>query len=624
LIAVSADEQELVKGSDLVAKFLADREIRHVFGIIGAGNAHIFDSITRLGYTEIVCVHHEQAAVMAMNFYTRTSGKPCATLVTTGGGAANAFTGVVSGWMDSTPGVVIAGNEHSKHTRDDNDLRIWGVQGYDSVGAVKGITKYASRLLDPNAIYADLAEAFEIAEGGRPGPVWLEIPMDIQAAKLPVADMKAPRTPGTLGAEKPPLAGDALRRVAEGVADRIAQAERPLLWLGQGIRLAGEGATAGDLVTELGIPTLESWNALDLVDANNPLIFGHAGVYGQRSSNLILQNCDCLLTIGTRLAIPQVGYEISEFARAADVMSVDIDPLELDKYADRLAMSIHADAGAFVVALRAVLLERSGADSNPSPAHRTWIGQCDAYRHKYPTIGPEHTDTPGFINSYRFLREYEKHFHPDQVVVTDMGTALLSAFGILDMGEDQRLITSTGLGEMGVGLPGAVGASFARDRGEVLCLNCDGGMMMNLQELQTIAHHKLPIKIIVFNNDGYLMIKHTQKAIFRGVYAGTDRASGVSCPDFAKLATAFDMPSFAIHTWDDVDAVLPEFQAVQGPAICEVFMDPEQFFLPKLSVATRPDGTLVSPPIEDLSPLLPRDELAENMIIGLHPKSAEL
>jgi acetolactate synthase-1/2/3 large subunit len=614
---------EVVKGSDLVATFLADREIRHVFGIIGAGNAHIFDSITRLGYTEIVCVHHEQAAVMAMNFYTRASGRPCAAIVTTGGGAANAFTGVVSGWMDSTPGVIIAGNENSKHTREDNPLRIWGVQGYDSVGAVAGVTKRAARLLDPSAIYAELAEAFAIAEGDRPGPVWLEIPMDIQAAKVPVGDVKSPEPyesahAGTL------LVGGELRQAAEQVADRIARSERPLLWLGQGLRLAGAEAAASDLVAELGVPTLQSWQALDLVETANPLIVGQAGVYGQRASNLILQNCDCLLTIGTRLAIPQVGYEISEFARAADVMAVDIDQLELAKHADRLAMAIHADAGAFVAELRAVLAERQGGGAADGTAHQVWIDRCAAYRDRYPLIGPEHADTEGFINSYRFLREYEKHFHPDQIVVTDMGTALLSAFGVMELGEDQRLITSTGLGEMGVGLPGAIGASFARDRGEVLCLNCDGGMMMNLQELQTIAHHKLPIKIIVFNNDGYLMIKHTQKAIFRGVYSGTDRASGVTCPDFSKLATAFDMPSFAIRTWDDVDAVLPAFQAVQGPAICEVFMDPEQLFLPKLSVATRPDGTLVSPPLEDLSPLLPREELAENMIIGLHPKSAEL
>ena len=228
------------------------------------------------------------------------------------------------------------------------------------------------------------------------------------------------------------------------------------------------------------------------------------------------------------------------------------------------------------------------------------------------------------MNSYRFVDRLHAHLHPDQVIVTDMGTALLSGHQMLRIKPPQRLMTSLGLGEMGYGLPGAMGASFARGKSEVLCLNCDGGMMMNLQELQTVAHHRLPIKLIIFNNDGYLMIKHTQNALFKGRRAGSDAASGVTCPDFGKLAKAFGFPAWRIRTWEDFDWVMPQVQAHDGPAICEVEMHPEQPLVPKLSLAMKADGTLVSPPLEDLSPLLPRDQLRENMIIGLHPKSESL
>jgi acetolactate synthase-1/2/3 large subunit len=325
-----------------------------------------------------------------------------------------------------------------------------------------------------------------------------------------------------------------------------------------------------------------------------------------------------LLTIGTRLAIPQTGYDLSEFVRAAQVAMVDIDPLELTKLGDKVNLPILSDAKLFMVELMKCLQLQKIGDK------RDWLKQCQHYRDRYPVIGPEHDDKEGFINSYRFMKKMEPHLKEDQLIVTDMGTALLCAHQVLSLKGQQRLMTSTGLGEMGYGLPAAIGASFARDKGEVLCLNCDGGMMMNLQELQTIVHHQLPIKIIIFNNDGYLMIKHTQKALFSGRYSGTDAKSGVSCPDYSAIAKAFNFPAYAIRTWQDFEQVMPQVQSAKGPVICEVFMHPEQLFLPKLSLAPKADGTIVSPPLEDLSPLLPREELQQNMIIGIHPKSTLL
>lgn len=603
-----------MKCSDVIADFLADRGIAHVFGIIGSGNAQIFDAIHRKGATEIVCVHHEQAAAMAMQTYYRITGKMTACLLTTGAGSTNAATGVVSAWADSIPGLLISGNENSKFTTAKNPLRMYGIQGYDSPRMVAGVTKYGSRVMDEKTILHELTKATAIALSGRPGPVWVDVPMNVQAAPVKAEDLVPAYT------APPAAAAPDLGTLVDQVLGLIGQAERPMLWLGHGIRLAGGAALVQPLVERLKVPTLVSWAGIDLIDSDHPLVYGRAGVYGQRAANFVLQNSDLVVAIGTRLAIPQVGYELTEFARAAKLVVVDIDRTELDKHAARMHLPICADARDFI----GHVLERPAPATAKAAERAKWVERCDGYRKKYPWIGPEHADQGGFINSYRFVQALEQYFKRDQIITTDMGTALLCGHQVLRLKPGQRLMTSTGLGEMGYGLPAAMGASFASNRGEVLCLNCDGGMMMNLQELQTVAHHKLPIKIIVFNNDGYLMIKHTQKALFAGRYAGTDKRSGVSCPDFSKLATAFGMPSYQIRTWQDVAEVMPKVQAHQGPVICEVFMHPEQLFVPKLSLAPQKDGSIVSPPLEDLSPLLPRDELREAMLIGMHPKSEKL
>jgi acetolactate synthase-1/2/3 large subunit len=598
-----------VKISDIVAEFLIAKDMRHVFGIIGAGNAHIFDSIgLRADAVEMVCVHHEQAATMAMQTYQRTSGRITAAVLTTGGGSTNGFTGVVSAWADSIPGLVISGNENSRFTREDNPLRMWGVQGYDSSAAVDKVTKYAVRVTDPADVLYELEKAYHIAGTGRPGPVWIDIPMDIQAARIDRASLRS-FSPDT----DPRSALDA---TAGEILDMLDRAERPVLWLGNGIRLAGAADRVKGFVESLGIPTLVSWAGIDLMASDHPLVFGRAGVYGQRAANFVLQNADLVVAIGTRLAVPQIGYVLDEFARAAELVVVDIDPAETVKLGDRVTLPVVADAGEVIEAMLRV---------NRRPAAKTgWIDRCEAYRRDYPWIGPEHDDEAPFINSYHVLDRLSDHMKPDQVVVTDMGTALLSGHQVMRFRDEQRLMTSTGLGEMGYGLPGAIGASFARDRGEVMCLNCDGGMMMNLQELQTVVHHALPIKLFIFNNDGYLMIKHTQNNLFAGRQVAVDRRSGVSCPDFSALAGALGITAFQIRSWDDFETVVPQVQAATGPVICEVFMHPQQMFLPKLSLASRPDGSIVSPPLEDLSPLLPRVAMHEAMLIGVHEKSTQL
>ena len=612
-----------MKVSDYIAKFLESNDIRHVFGIVGAGNAQIFDAITRLGFSEIICVHHEQAAVMAATTYYRMTGKVSVVLLTTGAGSTNGVTGVVSAWMDSMPVLIISGNENSRFTSPENPLRIWGVQGYDSTKMVEGVTKWTDRIMQPESVLDVISRGYSIASASRQGPVWIDVPMNIQAAPVNETNL-LPVKAWQLDFKD--YVTDVDSRIVncndgvKAVLNLLASSKRPVLWLGNGIRAAGAEHRVRELVESLGVPTLVSWQACDILDSEHPLCFGRAGVYGQRAANFVLQNSDALICIGTRLAIPQVGYDLTEFARAAQIAMVDIDPKELVKLGDRIQVPILSDAGNFIEQLLNEMAHSFRCSE--------WTNQCQIYREHYPVVGPEHADMQDasgvkFINSYPFMQELEKYFHDDQIVTTDMGTALLSGHQVLNFKDGQRMLTSTGLGEMGFGLPGAIGAAIGANR-EVLCLNCDGGMMLNLQELQTIVHHQLPIKIIIFNNDGYLMIKHTQKALFSGRYSGSDEKSGVTCPDFSKIAYAFGIPSFQIRTWDEAKSILPKVQSIKGPVICEVFTHPEQPFVPKLSLVQQKDGSIISPPLEDLSPLLPRVEMRNNMLIGLHEKSNNL
>ena len=403
-----------VKVSDLIARFLAEKGAAHVFGIVGAGNAHIFDSVNKLGQSEIVCVHHEQAACMAMQTYFKTRGIPTASLLTTGGGVANGVTGVVGAWMDSIPGLVIAGNEASRHTRPSNPLRIYGVQGFDAVEMVRNVTKYAVRVMEPARILYELEKAYLLATTGRPGPCWVEVPLDIQSSLVDedqLVSISAEEKLNLTAPASPPQ--ESLADSAAAIAARLRGAERPLLWLGVGIRMAGAASKLPGFLEHIRVPSLVTWSGIDLIDSNHPLVYGRAGVYGGRAANFILQNCDFLLTIGTRLAIPQVGYDITELARSAGITVVDIDPSELAKYQDRYERTVCADAGQFITALQAAFPE-------PFSAPSTWIGRCDEYRRSYPTVGPEHADKNGFINSYPFMQRLKPHLKHDQVIVTDM------------------------------------------------------------------------------------------------------------------------------------------------------------------------------------------------------------
>ncbi len=605
-----------MKIAEQIADFLAKKNIPYVFGIIGAGNAHIFDAIYKKGITQIICVHHEQVATMAIQTFYRVSNIVTAAILTTGGGSTNGVTGVVSAWADSIPGVIISGNENDKYVDLHKNLRMWGVQGYDSSFMVSKVTKYHKQILNPKETIKELDTAFYIAQNGRPGPCWIDIPMSIQATSIPVENMEV-FNKCDFNMENF-ISNEILKNEVSTLIENLTIAKRPLFWLGNGIRLGQAQHLVLPLIEKFNIPTLVSWAGIDLIDSNHSLVYGRAGVYGQRCANFILQNCDVLICIGTRLSISQIGYDINELAREAKIYVVDIDSHELEKYADKYEKSIHTDAKYFIEEMLKCNLDFTNHFTD-------WIYYCNNLKENFPWVNSsDHPDTNGFINSYKFLEILNQFFKEDAIITTDMGTALLSGHQVLKIKTNQRLLTSLGLGEMGYGLPAAIGACFANNKKEIICLHCDGGMMMNLQELQTIVHHQLPIKIFVFNNDGYLMIKHTQNSLFNSRRAGVDKNSGVSCPNFSKIAQAFGIPNYSIKTWNDVNTILPVIMNKEGSFICEVEMDPNQLFVPKLSLAIKPDGSLISPPLEDLSPLMTRQELKKYMQIPLHQKSSQI
>jgi acetolactate synthase-1/2/3 large subunit len=604
-----------LKVSDLIANFLKKKNIKYIFGIIGSANSHIFDSINRLGYTKIICVHHEQTASMAMQSFYRIKKEVTVALITAGAGSANAITGVMSAWADSIPGIIISGQENTRFISSMKDMRMWGIQGYDSTLMVKKITKYQKRILNTKTVTYELEKAYNICLDGRPGPVWLDFPIDIQGSLVDKKNIIKYKN------KKKNAATQINKKL---ILNAIKNSKRPVFWLGHGVRLSYKGNDLNKklklLLKKYPFPTLISWAGKDMLESSHLLNFGSPGVYGNRHSNFILQNCDLLISIGNRMAIPMIGYEHSELAREAKIIQIDIDKTELDKLNDIVDFPILEDACKFID----FLIKNKKDIKFKNESIKIWVSRSNKYKKDYPIIERAHNDNKKYLNSYRFIDKLSDLLPENAIITTDTGTALLSGHQAFKIKKNQRLITSTGLGEMGCGLPYAIGAAFAKKKSSIINLNCDGGIMLNLQELQTIVHHKLPIKIFIFNNDGYLMIKHTQKSLFKGKYVGTDSESGISCPDFSKIAKAFDIKYFAINTWKDFYRFLPGVNKAAYPVICDVFMDPEQNFYPKLSLTLAADNKIVSPPLEDLSPILDRKKFFSEMIVRAHIKSKNL
>ncbi|MGE0918217.1 thiamine pyrophosphate-dependent enzyme [Trichlorobacter lovleyi] len=595
----------MMKVTDFLFAQIAKLGVREVFAISGGGAMHLVDSAGSTEGLRYIAVHHEQAATMAAEGHARITGKPGVALVTSGPGGTNAITGVCGAWIDSIPMVVISGQVTTDTLIEDTGLRQFGIQESNIVEQVQSITKYAVTVKDPATIRYHLEKALHLAVTGRPGPVWLDIPLDVQGQLVDLDSLTGftPEPEADIQHDKALLQG----QVADCLA-MLRRAQRPVLITGYGVRLAGAEAEIVSLVEQLGIPVISSWTSSDLFPTDHPLYIGRSGIMGDRAGNFTVQNADLLLIVGSRMSIPQVGYNFKTFAREAKRIVVDIDRKELDKPSIRADLPIHADARAFIT-------ELSSQIGTASPlAIPEWLGRCRDWKTLYPVVLPEYKLNQDQVNSFYFIDQLSERLGSDAVVVTDMGTSFTCTMQTFRVKSGQRLFTSSGHASMGFGLPGAIGACLGNNSKKVVCISGDGGLQMNIQELQTLVTYRLPIILFVLNNRGYLTIKLMQQNHF-GRYVGSDPGSGVVCPDLLKIAAAYGIPAERISTQAGLEDRLDAVLAQPGPFICEIMMPENQPLIPRVSSLKKPDGTITAKPLEDLYPFLDRDEFYNNMIV---------
>jgi len=592
-----------MKVSDYIFSELAAIGVKDVFTVSGGAAMHLLDSLGTNKDINHISTHHEQAAAMAAEGNARITGKPGVALVTSGPGGTNAMTGVCGAWIDSIPSIYISGQVTSNNLIEGTGLRQFGIQESDIVSMVKSVTKYAVTIKDPNQVKYHLQKAIHLATTGRPGPVWLDIPLDIQS-KMITPD----ECPSYEPEERKIPENVLLNKQVSECIELIKNSERPVLISGYGIRLANGEKEFLQLVEKLGIPVISSWTTSDLIPSSHGLSIGRSGIFGDRGGNFTVQNSDLILSIGSRLSVPQVGYNFPLFARAAKKIIVDIDSAELNKPSLKPDLPIQADAKEFMVELLAQL-------KNAQPFKISdWLKRCQGWKLKYPVVLPEYKECKDAVNSFYFIGTLSEKLDKNAVIVTDMGTSFTCTMQTFKTKLGQRLSTSSGHASMGFGLPGAIGACIGNNRKDTICISGDGGLQMNIQELQTIVHYNLPIKLFVLNNNGYLTIKATQQNHF-GRFVGAEQSSGVTCPDIIKVATAYGLQNVRIANTEELNLKIDSILQAQGPIVCEIMMEENQPLIPRVSSLKKPDGTIISKPIEDLYPFLSREEFKENMII---------
>jgi acetolactate synthase-1/2/3 large subunit len=594
-----------LKVSDYIISRLADWGVRHIFLVTGGGAMHLNDSIGQESRIQYVCTHHEQAAAMAAEGYARISGEPGVINVTTGPGGINALNGVFGAWTDSIPMLVLSGQvkrETCMATAHTRGLRQLGDQEVDILSMARGITKYAVLVDDPASVRYHLERAWYLCRTGRPGPCWLDIPLDVQGANIDENSL-APYEPAE---DELHWDSAAVSRQCSEVIERLKSAKRPVIMAGTGVRLADALPEFTELIRRLQVPVTSAWTH-DVIASDDELFCGRPGTIGERAGNFTVQNSDLLLVLGSRLNIRQVSYNWMAFAPRAYKIQVDIDAAELDKPLVHPELPIHCDLKVF---LRELLLQLE-ADGFQSGRHDSWLSWCRERVARYPVVQPEQRKPGPPLNPYYFMEHLNAILRNDDVVMCGNASACILPFQVMRLRMGQRLISNSGAASMGWDIPSSIGAAVARGGGRVLCLAGDGSAQMNIQELQTIVHHRLPVKIVVLNNGGYLSIRSTQKNFF-GRLTGEGAATGVSFPDYVKVACAYGIPSLRV----DREAALCDLQRAleaPGPALIEVMLAPEQQFEPRVRSKQLPDGRLVSPPLEDMYPFLDADELASNV-----------
>ncbi len=575
--------------------------------VTGGGAMYLNDALGGAPGLAVLFNHHEQAAAMAAEGYARIKGKPAIVNVTSGPGGINAMNGVFGAYTDSVPMLVISGQVRYDTTAHSTGIafRQLGDQEFPgTITCAATMSKYAQMVTEAASIRYHLEKALHLATTGRPGPVWLDIPVNIQGAIVDTDTMQG-YSP-TLEEESRPAIPDA---TLDEVVRLLRAAKRPVLMLGAGVRLAGAYEQMLGALDQLRIPVVLGFNAHDLLGDDHPQNCGAPGSIGNRYGNFTVQSADLLLTVGTRLNIRQISYNWKSFARNAKKIMVDIDPLEFKKPTVQPDMAVLADAKDFFGSLARRLAEHD-AVSTPQ-----WLAWCQERKLKYPTVVPEYWARNSPISPYAFTELLGRALPADAVVATGNATVCICTFQALKIKAGQRLFSNSGSASMGYDLPAAIGAARGARPGQtVVCLAGDGSIQMNLQELQTIASNRLPIKIFVYNNQGYLSIKLTQTNHFNRHFVGSGPGSGVSFPEMHKIAAAFGLPYMRIDALDAAAAGLAQALAAEGPLVCEVMLDPEQSFAPRIASRRLEDGSLVSTPLEDMFPFLDRDELAQNML----------
>ncbi len=599
---------EAMKLSDYVAKKVSENGIKHVFMVTGGGAMHLNHSFGSHKKIECIFNHHEQGCAIGADAYYRLTNNLPVVNVTSGPGGTNAITGVYGAWTDSIGMLVISGQVKWETTVRSTGLplRQYGDQELDIEELVKPITKYCQMVTDPQTIRYHLEKAIYLAKSGRPGPVWLDIPLNVQASKIEPKTLKG-FDPSELNE---PWKVTDLLEYSKVIHEKIYNAKRPVIFAGSGIRLSGKHDSFIKLVEKLKVPIVTGWNAHDVIWNTHSYYCGRPGTIGDRGGNFTVQNSDLLLILGSRLNIRQVSYNWDSFAREAYKIWVDVDSLEMSKPTVKADMPVLADLKDFLP-----ILESEKYEENME--HKNWLDWCKERNKKYPTVLPEYWENDQ-INPYCFMESLFEELNEGQNIITGNGSACVVGFQSANLKPKQRLWTNSGCATMGYDIPAAIGACIASGNKSTVCIAGDGSIMMNLQELQTIIGNNLPIKIFVLNNNGYVSIFQTHRNFFNGVEVGGGPTSGVSFPKFENLSKAFGFPYKKAENHDQMKDVIKATLDENGPAICELIIDENQNFAPKLGAKQHPDGRITSPALEDLSPFLSKDELKSNMIIDLY------
>lgn len=595
-----------MKLSDYVFSQLREWGASHVFLITGGGAMHLNDSVGTSGL-KYICTHHEQAAAMAAEGYARIARIPAVLNVTTGPGGINALNGVFGAWTDSIPMLVVSGQvkrETCMATYGLTDLRQLGDQEVDIIRMVKGITKYSVLVSDPESIAYHLERAWYLAQNGRPGPCWLDIPVDVQSAEI---DPEALRHYDPVEDQLVFEPAKVQAQVADVLA-RIRNARRPVIFAGSGVRIGGALEEFERVIRALRIPVVTAWTH-DLIASDDELFCGRPGTIGERAGNFTVQNSDVVLILGSRLNIRQMSYNWNSFARHAVKIQVDVDAAELRKPLVKPEVPIHCDVKLFLAEMAKQLAARPADGS-----HEGWLNRAREWRTKYPVVQPKQRVPGPPLNSYDFIDRLFEMLADDDAVVCGNATACIVPYQTAKLKTGQRLISNSGSASMGYDLPAAIGVAAARNA-RTICIAGEGSLQMNVQELQTVVGYNLPLKIFVLNNGGYLSIRQTQTGFFKGRKIGESPESGVTFPNMQRLGEAYGIPSFTISRVDDF-AIIQRELGISGPTLFNVHLDPAQEFEPRLRSRILPDGKILTPNLEDMYPFLSEEELAANMLAG--------